>query len=225
MASSQEHVQVLFRKLNDLGKEGDYETALGVSEDILKVFPDDVDALHSKAVCLVHVGRFQPAVHLLDRLVKQHKGRSDAFNMMRAYCVYRMGRYNECLEMLKSLEGTSLERGAMELKAQALYRLESYQDSSKTYERLIKETKDDLVEERKANLLASKALSVQRGEVVQEGKFGKLTTYEQNFNSSLIASGLGRMDRAKELLNVAERMCREVCVCVCVLCIVYAQTC
>lgn len=209
--ASEDHVQPLFKKLRDLGKEGEYENALKVSEEILKSIPEDLDALHCKAVCLVHCGRFSPALKLLDRLVKLRQESANTFGMMRAYCMYRLGKYKECLEVLKALEETSNVEGVLELKAQALYRLEEYRESSKTYERLIKDVKDDLVEERKANLLASDALRVQRDEIVEEVKVSQLTTYEQNFNSSLIASGRGRMAHAVDLLSTAEKMCRDIC--------------
>lgn len=73
----------------------------------------------------------------------------------KAYSYYRANKPEEALKTIESSE-EELDYRIKELKAQILYRLEKYNDSTKMYHEIIKNThNDDYEDERYTNLSAA----------------------------------------------------------------------
>lgn len=85
---------------------------LGVS--VLRIYPDDVDALSTKLFLLLQVDQYQPALTVIDG----HKDKSKlAFE--RAYTLYRSHEDTEAHEIIRSLkEQNADDRGLAHLEAQ-----------------------------------------------------------------------------------------------------------
>lgn len=84
---------------------------------VLKIAPDDVDALRCKAVALVHTSAYGDALALL-----QTAALSSSHPYERAYCLYRLGRFDEALAALQEC-GADKAAAALQLEAQLRYRM------------------------------------------------------------------------------------------------------
>ena len=215
-----DHVQTLFRRIRDHGRDGEYSKAIEAANEVLKYDADDQDARQAKAACLVHVGKCSDALKEVNRLLKTRPPGGEGLPLMKGYCLYRLGRYKECLAVLKPLEDSpgGCGAGVHELLAQTYYRLERYRESCEAYERAFQQQsaaggEDEFAEERRTNLLAARALSAQEGTPLSPLGVGEekgAETYEQAFNASLIAIANGNLTEASRLLEQAEQMAREV---------------
>lgn len=72
----------------------------------------------------------------------------------KAYCLYRQNNHKEALKIIDDL-GPDVSYHIKELKAQILYRIESYAECVKIYRDIIKNTNDEYEDERHTNLTAA----------------------------------------------------------------------
>lgn len=213
-----EHVQTLFRQIRDYGRDGEHSKAIAAAEEVLRYDANDHDARQAKAVCLVHVGKCTEALKEANRLLKKRPN-EERLLLLKGYCLYRMGCYKECLALLQPLgDIPDCGAGVLEMLAQTYYRLEEYRESCEMYERAfhyhsVGGDRDEFAEERRTNLLAAQALATQEGISLVSPSVGQdegPETYEQAFNTSLIAVAHGNLNEASRLLDQAEQMAREV---------------
>ena len=212
-AKGQEEEQKLVRLFSQLqvaGEDGEYEKGLKIVGKILSIVPEDPDALHCKIVCLVQCSKFSDALKIVDSLSRKSgkdAARAGAYQFEKAYCQYRLERYEESRKTLASLPQS--EERVRELLAQIAYRLEDYEKASSEYSSLVKQCSDDFDSERQANYAASVALGGKESSEASVIESLRVDTMEQCFNKACCLLSAGRGREAEEVLTRAEELCRE----------------
>ena len=124
--------------------------------------------------------------------------------------------------------GEDLAPAALELLGQIYYRLERFDEARKVYQRLLKETADDLEALRTANLMACEVrlhslnerskeevqvfqvqLCEAGSEDVKRTAVGGDGSYEQLYNAACGEIAASQPDKAVKLLAAAETACRQ----------------
>ncbi|KAH9401230.1 Signal recognition particle core component [Tyrophagus putrescentiae] len=188
----------LFAELKKLEHNGDFEKALKTANKILDLNKENQKAFHCKVVCLIQLNKFEEALSLLNGSSEEVQL---ALNFEKAYCEYRLNQVNEALETLK-LSDANADFARDELKIQALYRIEDYEQNSG----------DDYEDERYVNLTAVLAgLSLEKAGDVDDADFLDLSenTYEIVYNKACILIGKGQYEAAVRKLEQAEESCRK----------------
>ncbi|KAG5480565.1 hypothetical protein LSCM1_06269 [Leishmania martiniquensis] len=114
------------------------------AERILSVQPNHVYALQCKSVALIHTGRFDAALSVLESLQceKTSFTNSTSFHLHKAYCHYRLMQYTKAREVLREqqrqLKGP-MPTPARHLLAQIHYHLEEYAEAAAVYATLLVE--------------------------------------------------------------------------------------
>ena len=201
----------LFSQLQVAGEDEDYEWGLDISEKILKVFPDDQDAISCRIVSLIQLSEYEDALKAINRASKSVG--KEVYAYEKAYCQYKSEKY---LQGLQTLSDLPVERqssvAVLDLTAQIQYRLEQYEKSAQSFQRA-RGVKDS--QERSANMVA--ALSYCSYDTVavllsdspieedsMELCFNLATTY-----LNTCSTNTGRLDKAVALLRKAEGFCEE----------------
>jgi len=191
-----------------------YKKILLTCDKILKLIPNDADALKAKVITHIHLGEYQKAINTIE---KAEKPSSLAFEL--SYSYYRSDKLEEALNQVSSLldENSNDEdftNQCLQLKAQILYRMESYNDALKIYQDILKNTSEDdpYYEEILSNYYAVKAAyKIYKNDIVinDEFKENSTETYELAYNSACILIAEEKYDEAEELLETAKKICRE----------------
>lgn len=187
----------LFTEVHRSFQAGDYEKTLKSIEKILQEDSDNAKALQCKIVCLIKVDRIDQALQLASTV------NTPEVQFEKCYCLYRLKRVEEALEELKLCKST--EPRVKELKAQALYRLEKFDESYSLYLDLIKNSQDEYEDERETNLAAVAASLRKTGKEVSID-LGE-QTYELCYNKACLEISAGNLESASSLLKKAEQLC------------------
>ena len=196
----------LFSQLQLAGEDGDYEWGLDVIKEILKLAPDDHDALTCKVICLIQMSEFQEALKLIDHLSKP-PGDPNKYLYEKAYCLYKQSKYDTSLQLLDQLspeDRTSVK--VLDLRSQINYHLEKYEESAEGFQKGSLQIDNN---ERTANMAASLSYcnpstveailsSTPVNEITLEQCFNLATTY-------LLATQ--DFKKAEDLLRKAEKLC------------------
>ena len=196
----------LFPQLQAVGEDGEYQKGLKIVEKILAIVPENPEAIHCKVVCLIQCSEFVEALKIIDSIKSGGDGpRPHQFE--KAYCLYRLERYEESRKTLEGLpEG---EVRVLELTAQIAYRLEEYGKASAVYSLLVKHCSDDYDGERQANYAAALALREDTKNEVPEINSLREETMEQCFNKACCFLDVGKGKEAEQMLRKSEKLCRE----------------
>jgi len=206
-------VQKLFIELERLCQQEEYKKILLTCDKILKLVPNDGDALKAKVITHIHLGEYQKAI---DAIEKADKPSSLLFEL--SYSYYRSDKLEEALEQVSNLlDDTSdddLKNQCLQLKAQILYRMEKYNDALEIYQDILKNTSEDdpYYEEVLSNYYAVKAAyKTTKNDIVIDDDFkeNSTETYELAYNSACILIAEERYDEAEKLLETAKSICRE----------------
>ncbi|CAB3998810.1 Signal recognition particle subunit SRP72 [Paramuricea clavata] len=203
MAAASE-VSQLFSDLEQCEKSGNYIKGLKIANKILEKVPNDKDAFQCKIVCFMQQGKFHDALQIL-KSSRVKKGISLPFE--EAYCLYRLNKTTEALDVLKAIEEPSPKE--KELLAQVYYRLEEYKKCYELYTNLIKNSQDDYGDERETNLAAVIAASRSSGQSDISCEGLREDTYELCYNAACLTIADGEMETAAEKLLWAEDLCRK----------------
>ena len=187
----------LFTEIHRSFQAGDYEKALKSAEKILQEESANLKALHCKIVCLIKLDRIDQALQLATTV------NAPEVQFEKCYCLYRLKRVEEALEELKLCKATDFR--VKELKAQALYRLEKFDESYALYLDLIKNSQDEYEDERETNLAAVAASLRKTGKEVSVD-LGE-QTYELCYNKACLEICSGNLESACSLLKKAEQLC------------------
>ncbi|KAI1299307.1 Signal recognition particle subunit SRP72 [Halotydeus destructor] len=195
----------LFTELHRASSSGEYEKGLEIVDKILKEDGGNLKAIHCKIVCLMKNGTFAEALDLIERsdvtLQKEL-----VFEI--AYCKYRLNKVQEAYDMLKAIKDPDAH--VKELAAQALYRLEQYEDCYASYLDLIKNSADEYELERDTNLAAVAAsLSLSRKQPPDNVPELSDDMYELVYNKACMDVGQGNHEAALKKLTAAEDLCRR----------------
>ncbi|XP_035227394.1 signal recognition particle subunit SRP72-like [Stegodyphus dumicola] len=201
MAAANVNLTALYSDLVRAGDSGEFDKALKIVNKILQEDKEDKKAYHCKAVCLIHLNKFEDALKTLEKHVSDSQ-------FERAYCLYRLNRISEAYEALKSVNNPSWRE--KELLAQVLYRLEKYEECFEMYKELIKNSEDDFEEERETNLSAVVCyLYADKEKDFKKAPQLREHTYELCYNSACILISQGEYSLAIEKLKAAEELCKK----------------
>ncbi|XP_020904973.1 signal recognition particle subunit SRP72, partial [Exaiptasia diaphana] len=205
MAATSPSVPQLFTELQRLGKEGNFSKAQKIANKILQENPKDADAFHCKVVCLVQQSCFREALDVVNSGSK--KGIKE-LPFEKAYCLYRLNKTSEALEVLKDIPDQGQRE--KELTAQVYYRLGEYEKCRSIYKDLIKNSEDDYGDERETNLSAVIAASNQWGKTKLFSESGlREDTYELCYNAACLSLANNDYQTARSKLTQAEALCRK----------------
>ncbi|OQV17716.1 putative Signal recognition particle subunit SRP72 [Hypsibius exemplaris] len=182
----------------------DFDKALKSANAILKETPSDPKALHCKAVCLVQLGKFADALDALKNVELKADTR-----LLKVYALYRLGRYADILKELPA--GAELTLELKEVRAQALYKLEKYEECRELYKELLKKQRDDLDAERQSNLMAVLTQLQLLAPSATGNKFtpSAAETYELVFNSAALDLARGDLAEAEKKFRRAQVLFQE----------------
>src|SRR6266487_3965979 len=83
---------------------------------VLRLRPEDTDAIHCKAISLIRLEKYQSALDLLSKNIAENQ-----LATVRAYCLYRLNRWNEVLSIARKFrQAGNNELGLKHLEAQAV---------------------------------------------------------------------------------------------------------
>jgi len=207
-------VQKLFTELERLCQQEEYKKILLTCDKILKLIPNDSDALKAKVITHIHLGEYQKAI---DAIVKADKPSSLLFEL--SYSYYRSNQLEEALKQVSNLLDDNsidenLKNQCLQLKAQILYRMEKHYDALQIYQDILKNTdeEDPYYEEILSNYYAVKAAfkNYDNITIIEDNlKENSTATYELAYNSACILIAEEKYDEAEKLLETAKSICRE----------------
>ncbi|XP_078587829.1 signal recognition particle subunit SRP72-like [Branchiostoma floridae x Branchiostoma japonicum] len=199
----QPNLSQLFSDLNRAGQAGDFNKALKIATKILKQDPHDEKAYHCKVVSMIQLGQFNEVIRFMGGNYKL----SDPLKFERAYCLYRLNRTQEALEVIKKIPEPDYR--IKELLGQVLYRLEKHDECLELYRDLIRNSQDEFDEERETNLAAVVAAAQMWGGKELEDYGLRESTYELSYNAACSQLSKGNVKGAEEKLQKAEELCRQ----------------
>jgi signal recognition particle subunit SRP72 len=207
-------VQKLFTELERLCQQEEYKKILLTCDKILKLIPNDADALKAKVITHIHLGEYQKAI---DAIEKADKPSSLLFEL--SYSCYRSDKLEEALEQVSNLLDDDsidedLKNQCLQLKAQILYRMEKHYDALQIYQDILKNTdeEDPYYEEILSNYYAVKSAFKNYDSITiidDDVKENSTSTYELAYNSACILIAEEQYDEAEKLLETAKSICRE----------------
>ncbi|KAJ1570021.1 Signal recognition particle core component, partial [Nowakowskiella sp. JEL0078] len=220
-------LNALFGELDRHCKAGvaDSEKITKTADKILKLSPNDPDALHCKFVALISDENYAAALDTLSVIKKSNKSLANELVFENAYLLYQLHRLKEALDLIEGgfkalvdVEDNEAVLGAKKkqlklLQVQILYRMEKYDECLVIYERLLDETKKDdsfyteLVVNYNAVKAAAYAVSTSQLEV--KSFDDSIDTYEMAYNLACVNIASGRLPEAIKLLEKARKKCRD----------------
>jgi len=171
----------LYRNLDKHLKEENYQNGILTANKLLKINPEDTDAIQSKVFALLNVQDFKGVVDTGTGFPPAIK---EKFTFELAYAHYRLREDLKAMELLKVLPEKNKTLAASHLQAQVHYRLGEYLEAVGIYEKLAKSDDPEI----QTNLLAALVLSGNGKKALEEKKKkGEVMSYEKAYN---LACGL-----------------------------------
>ncbi|KAF7782831.1 hypothetical protein Agabi119p4_2207 [Agaricus bisporus var. burnettii] len=134
--SEAENIRRLFSSLASQIDGAHFANAIKTCDKILRIYPDDVDALSTKLFLLLQIDQYQSALAVIDGSKDKSK-----LAFENAYALYRSHEDVGAHEATKSLKEKNPEdRGLAHLEAQLYYRDGMYQEAHDLYTELLDST-------------------------------------------------------------------------------------
>jgi len=167
-----------FQKLKTHIENEEHKRVLKVSDELLTLLPNDEDVLKCKLSAYLQLSEFEHAL----RLLKKDPISSSSLIFEKAYCLYRLNRIEESLDVICGLadDPKSPDPRVLQLRAQLLYRLGRHSEGAGLYDRLVNQMKVESAELR-ANLLASYVAADLPSEALS---FSPSSTFSSTFSST-----------------------------------------
>ena len=173
----------------------------------MKINPADLDAVASKIVALIDLGKIGDALEV----ISSNKDLESRFPFEHAYCLYREGRLEESLICLAKVpEERKADR--LRLEGQLRFRLEEYDKCIEVYSELFKSHDESSIEAR-TNVIAAYTAANRSSEVASVLDAMRITPnegLELAFNVSCALLNQGKYGEAREQLLAAHRIGEEV---------------
>lgn len=201
-------MEALWEKLENQSSAGQLKKASKTADEILQLDNVNPTALHAKGALLVQRGNHEELLKFLEKPSGKRVETELAFE--KAYCLYRLSRFQEALE---ALEAVREDRAAarLHLQAQLSHRLGHSKDSIAVYRELFSKHKDESLELR-TNVLAA-YVENQRAEeipeVMEAMKISADKSYEIAFNQACGLLAGAKYTEAEALLLLAQRIGQE----------------
>lgn len=188
--------KAILREIRQCFEEEDFGRALPLCAKA----PDSVVVQRCRAYALLQMSRWKDALEVCEKT-------GDAELIFeKAYCLYRLNRFQEALDALKSDDGDASRR--MRLEAQVRYRMADYEACAKMYEDLYEEDREDF------GLLVNAAASHISGDnarqamnILKDEEELLESTYAVCFNLACAMVEEGKLDEAEEMLIKAKDIC------------------
>lgn len=204
-AQAPNQLEGLFDRLHQLMDGGSHSKVVKVAEQILKAAPGDPDALACKAVALLQDQEYEAADKVL-----QHKAIKEHMPLERAYCCYRLGRFEESLKLLADVSEEQ-SSCALQLAAQVNFRLDKGQACAEAYDKL-KAAGQVSTLEQKTNFLAayvSAGLSAQLPQLMSQLGIKPRDSFEIGFNRATGLAAAGDLEAAETAVKAAYKQGEE----------------
>lgn len=193
----------VFSDIEKLYSAEEYKRIIKLVEKHIPQFPDELSLVQSKVVSLIHLNHIEEAYNYILKNEASQK-----FTFEKAYCLYRLNRPEESLELIN--EEPNPAHGFKELKAQILYKLERYKECFDMYRDIIKRSKDSFTNERESNLTAVISQFSNLGNDSYEIPTVKQhNTYEFIYNIASVLIQRLEIEKAQDLLDQAAKLCRN----------------
>eukprot|EP00741_Cyanophora_paradoxa_P019543 tig00021127_g18865.t1 len=181
-----------------------HEKALEAANAVLKLQPNEPDALRCKAISLIHLSKFADAIALI-------KGQAALSGMVfeRAYCHYRLNELDPAFEALKGLSES--DEKSMHLRAQLLYRMGRYSECAPIYEKLLPaaQARKEPLSELKTNYAAAVASSGRSLPANAVSQKEMEEGHELAYNVACERIEAGDLDGAQRILELAHKVGRR----------------
>ncbi|KAI9650354.1 Signal recognition particle subunit SRP72 [Ciborinia camelliae] len=180
----------------------DHDEILQATNAVLKTSKLDSNALHTRAIALLKLDRFDDALRALDdggdKLASQ-------CILERAYALYKTGKLADAEKLCK--EGNS--RGLKHVAAQVAYRAERFGDAEEIYKQLVKGTQIDGEDmDLRINGLAVDAQLAWKGEKGEvESRNEDFEAFETAYNVACGCIAKGDYNKGNFLLKRARDLC------------------
>ncbi|KAL7422266.1 hypothetical protein Q5752_002912 [Cryptotrichosporon argae] len=129
--SAEERLPLLYRALTDQIDDGHFQNAKKTCRKILALDPASTPTFQALLFLLLDTDDYAASLELV---TAPPAGQTGGLEFERAYCLYRLKREGEALEVLSKVAG---ERRARVLEAQIRYRLGEYERAQEIYEDLL----------------------------------------------------------------------------------------
>ncbi|XP_025201445.1 signal recognition particle subunit SRP72 [Melanaphis sacchari] len=193
----------VFSEIEKLDSAEEYKRIIKLVEKHIPQFPEELSLVQSKVVCLIHLNQIEDAYNYI---LKNEASQKFAFE--KAYCLYRLNRSEEALELIN--EEPNPAQSFKELKAQILYKLERYNECFDMYRDIIKQSKDSFTNERESNLTAVISQLSKLGDNKYDIPTVKQhNTYEFMYNIACVLIDRKEIEKAQDLLDQAAKSCRN----------------
>ena len=188
-------------------------------DQILAAEPGDLDALHSKVVCLVELGSTAEGL----QLIEAHPDKlSAACAFERAYCLYNVYREGEALQLIMPNGAEPQSSRELQLAGQIMYRTGDASRAAALFQK--SEEVGGASSELSTNILAALVAAGKGDEALEyaqttgavddgssSSRGGEGTQFELFYNHACAAIAVGQLGLAKRLLGRAIEVCRDDC--------------
>jgi len=209
MADNKQSPEPLFKELDGFIQEEEYLKVTKTCDKILAMISNDPDAIKCKIIAFIKLNQCSNALQVIDGCSSDKKLYNDLL-FEKGYCLYRTKKYNEALEVIKSINKPHPAR-VLELEAQVRYRLEHYKQCIAIYQDL--STNHDVdSSELKTNLCAAYTEAGMTKEnlfFVEKNKGALQETFEFAFNAACAYIAIGDYVKSETLLQLAKKVCAE----------------
>ena len=172
-----------YNELNETIEKGDHNQSLSICNKILAQYPSEKEAISSKIISLINLGKSEEAVSF----IKSNKCENDN-HLEYAYALYDSKKFKESIDVINSGQKNEI----MDiLLAQNYYKLSEYEKSYEIYKKLIEEKlKSEQIENESdlfTNYLACFALNINnKDDKFFNGLKKYLSTWESYYNFCII---------------------------------------
>lgn len=188
----------------------DHEEIVKACNAVLKSSKGNLDALHTRAVALLKLDRFDDALRSLD---EGGDKLAEKCVLEKAYALYKTGKLEEAEKLVQG----STERGLKHIAAQVAYRAERFEDASDIYKELSAQAAGIEGEENDLRINSS-AIDAQlewqgNGHLVEQirKKPGRedLEAFETSYNAACGCISRGDLNAGSILLKRARDLCES----------------
>ncbi|CAO1603461.1 Signal recognition particle subunit SRP72 [Xanthoria calcicola] len=183
----------------------DHEEILKACNASLKQSKKDPKTLHTKAVALLKLDRYDDALRVLEEGGEDLKSGA---SLERSYALYKNGQLSEAKDIAR---GISDDRGARHVEAQASYRLEIFERSARLYRDLAKTHAPIDNEENDVKINGGAADAqlewTRQGHLVQRKRPTREDLFETAYNAACASIARGDLVQGELLLRRSRDLC------------------
>lgn len=204
-----EQFEILLSSIKRHFEREEFDRSLKLCAKAIEARPDLDVGLRCRIFALLNLSRWSEA---LEECTKAKGVDAEVVAFERAYCLYRLNRFQEAIDFLeasqKVREADEDEERWQRLEAQVRYRMGDYAICAKTYSQLFEDNSEDI-----GLLVNAVASGVSGGEARQAahmlGSQEELlqNSYELCFNLACALLDEGKLDEAEGQLDAAKRIC------------------